>query len=71
MEEDFGGFGFGNAAARGGEEGPRKEELNKKKADLRKLKIFYACFALGAACGFVGDFDATMRYGVRGAARAQ
>ncbi|GMI09524.1 hypothetical protein TrLO_g1292 [Triparma laevis f. longispina] len=40
----------------------KKKQKNKKKADPRKLEIFDACFALGGACNWVGDFDDAIRY---------
>ena len=39
----------------GGEKGEKKE-------DAKELEILDACAALGAACGFVGDFEDARRY---------
>ncbi|GMH63948.1 hypothetical protein TL16_g03847 [Triparma laevis f. inornata] len=50
--------------AGGGEDkkGREKKKQKKKKADPKKLEILDACYALGKACGFVGDFDDCSRY---------
>ncbi|GMI11546.1 hypothetical protein TrLO_g7485 [Triparma laevis f. longispina] len=39
-----------------------KNKKQQKKKDPRKLEILDACYALGKACGFVGDFDDAKRY---------
>ena len=40
----------------------RKKKQQRKKANPRKLEILDAYFALGKACGFVGDFDDMRRF---------
>ena len=64
MEEEFRGFGFGDAGRSGGEEKKARGKKMKqtKKADPRKLEILDACYALGRVCSFFGDFDDTRRY---------
>ena len=56
MEEDFGGFGVGNAA-RGGEKTSMKEEAEEEEEQPDeaggKLEILDACKALGTACNWV------------------
>ncbi|GMH81991.1 hypothetical protein TL16_g09111 [Triparma laevis f. inornata] len=39
-----------------------KKVRGKKKKQQRKLEVLHACFALGAACGFVEDFDDAKGY---------
>ncbi|GMH74269.1 hypothetical protein TL16_g06417 [Triparma laevis f. inornata] len=40
----------------------KKKQKKKKKAYPRKVEIFYACYALGIACGNVRDYEDARRY---------